>query len=101
MKKTILGIALGAAALLASTVASAHVDLAVGIGIPGVVYAPEPEYVAPPPPVAYAPPPPAVIAYGDDDDWRARRWREHEWREHEHREHEWREHEWHDRGWGN
>jgi hypothetical protein len=95
MKKTILGVVLGAAALAASTAAFAHVDVALG-----VAYAPaQPVYVAPPP-VAYAPPPVAV-AWRGDDDWRAREWREHEWRQRERREHQWREREWrdHDR-WG-
>ncbi|MEX3949051.1 hypothetical protein AB4Y45_05180 [Paraburkholderia sp. EG287A] len=101
MKRTILGVVLGAAALAASSAAFAHVDLAVGVNLPGAAYAPaEPVYVAPPP-VAYAPPPVAV-AWRGDDDWRARQWREHEWREHERREHQWREREWHDNGrWGN
>lgn len=102
MNRTILGVVFGAAALLASTAASAHMDVAVGVEVPGIVYAaPPPEYLAPAPPVAYAPPPPPVeMAYRGDNDWRARQWREHEWREHERHEHEWREHEWHDRGWG-
>jgi hypothetical protein len=98
MKKTIFSVVLGATALVVSTAAFAHVDVALGIGVPGAVYAPaQPAYVAPPP-VAYAPPPPAEMAYRSDDDWRARQWREHEWREREHREHEWREHAWHDEG---
>jgi len=102
MNKTILGVIFGAAALAASTAASAHVDVALGIGVPGVAYAPvQPVYADPPPPVAYAPAP-DEMAYRDDDDWRRREWREHEWREHERREHEWREnHAWQDRGgWG-
>jgi hypothetical protein len=100
MSKIILGAALGFAVLTVSTAASAHVDLAIGVGVPVGVYAPaEPVYVAPPP-VAYAPAPVAV-AYGGYDDWRAREWREHEWRRHEWREHEWHEREWRDRGrWG-
>ena len=48
-KKLILGAVLGVAALAASGVASAHVDLSVGIGVPAYV-APAPVYVAPPPP---------------------------------------------------
>ncbi|RQS12794.1 hypothetical protein [Burkholderia sp. Bp8998] len=94
-KKLILGAVLGVAALAASGVASAHVDLSVGIGVPGVYAAPEPVYVAPPQPVYVAPSPPvmyAPVGYRDDD-WRARQWREHEWRRRE-----WREHEWRDRG---
>ena len=85
-KKLILGAVLGVAALAASGVASAHVDLSVGIGVPGVYTAPTPVYVAPPPPVMYAP-------VGYRDDWRARQWREREWRRHE----AWREHAWHER----
>lgn len=88
-KKLLLGAVIGAAALAASGVASAHVDLSVGIGVPRVYTAPAPVYVAPPP-VAYAP-----VGYRYDD-WRAREWREREWRRHEWREHEWRER---DRGW--
>ncbi|HDR9473684.1 hypothetical protein [Burkholderia multivorans] len=83
-KKLLLGAVIGVAALAASGVASAHVDLSVGIGVPGVYTAPAPVYVAPPP-VAYAP-----VGYRYDD-WRAREWREREWRRHE-----WRER---DRGW--
>ncbi|AYY98743.1 hypothetical protein EGY19_15660 [Burkholderia multivorans] len=83
-KKLLLGAVIGVAALAASGVASAHVDLSVGIGVPGVYTAPAPAYVAPPP-VAYAP-----VGYRYDD-WRAREWREREWRRHEWREHEWRE----------
>ncbi|KVN04783.1 hypothetical protein [Burkholderia diffusa] len=83
-KKLILGAVLGVAALAASGVASAHVDLSVGIGVPGVYAAPEPVYVAPPP-VMYAP-----VGYRDDD-WRARQWREHEWRRREWRERAWRD----------
>ncbi|WP_261544060.1 hypothetical protein [Burkholderia multivorans] len=83
-KKLLLGAVIGVAALAASGVASAHVDLSVGIGVPGVYTAPAPVYVAPPP-VAYAP-----VGYRYDD-WRAREWREREWRRHEWREHEWRE----------
>jgi hypothetical protein len=108
MKNKFLGVAFGLAALAASTAASAHVDIGVGIGFPVGVYAPaEPAY-APPPPVVYAAPPPVVygpppvaVAYGDDDDRRTREWRErHEWREGEWRRHEWREHEWRERhGW--
>jgi hypothetical protein len=86
-------IGVGIAALGMSKAASAHVDVAFGIGIPA-----EPVYVAPPQ-VAYAPPPVAVGYWGGDDDgWRQREWRRREWREHEWREHEWREH--HGWGWG-
>ncbi len=86
---TVIGV--GIAALAMSNAASAHVDVAVGIGFPMAA----PVYVAPPQ-VAYAPPPVAVGYWGGDDGWR-----EHEWRRREWREHEWREHEWHEHhGWG-
>ncbi|RAS33149.1 hypothetical protein [Paraburkholderia bryophila] len=92
MNKKILGAALGLAVLAASTEASAHVDAAIGLGIPGAVYAPAEPVYASPPPVMYAPAPVAV-AYGGDDDWRAREWRgRREWREREWRRQEWREH---------
>ncbi|WP_322061962.1 hypothetical protein [Paraburkholderia sp. J63] len=87
MNKTILGMIVGVAALAASTAASAHVDVALGVDVPGVACAPaQPVYVAPPAPV--------TVAWRGDDDWRAREWREREWREHERREHQRRE--WHD-----
>ncbi|MBP0589805.1 hypothetical protein J8I87_08760 [Paraburkholderia sp. LEh10] len=101
MKKMMLGAAIGLTMLAASAAASAHVDVAVGLGVPGVI-------VAPVQPV-YAAPAPVVVGYGDDwradEDWRARRaWREREWREREWRRHEaWREHEWRERDrarWG-
>lgn len=70
MNKKILGAALGLAVLAASSAASAHVDVAIGLGVPGAVYVPaEPVYASPP--VVYGPAPVAV-AYGDD--WRAREW---------------------------
>ena len=78
--------------LAASAAASAHVDVAVGLGVPGVVVPAQPVYAAPAP---------MVVGYGDD--WRERReWREREWREHEWRRHQaWREHEWRERQrWG-
>jgi hypothetical protein len=89
MNKTIVGAALGLAVLAASTAASAHSDVAIGVGVPATVYSPALAYAAPP--ATYAP---ALVAVGyrDHDDWRAREWREHKWREHEWREHEWREH---------
>jgi arsenate reductase len=89
MNKKILGAVLGVAVLAASSAASAHVDLAVGIGVPGYYAAPQPVYVAPPPPVA--------VAYGygyDDGGWRAREWRERRerhWRHEARREERWRE----------
>jgi len=94
MNKKLIAAVIGFAALAASTAASAHVDLAIGVGIPAPVYVePQPVYVAPP--VAYAPAPVAVD-YWHRDDWREREWRRHEWREHEWRDHEWRGR----RGWG-
>ncbi|SIT42245.1 conserved exported hypothetical protein [Paraburkholderia piptadeniae] len=89
MKKMMLGAAIGLTMLAASAAASAHVDVAVGLGVPGVVVPAQPVYAAPAP---------VAVGYVDDD-WRARReWREHEWREHEWRRHQaWREHEWRER----
>ncbi|MEX3764756.1 hypothetical protein [Paraburkholderia phenoliruptrix] len=76
----------------ASSAALAHVDVGVNIGVPGVVYAPEPVY-APPPPV-YAPPPPVVVVspgwYGDRYYDGHRYWERREWEE-RHREREWRD----------
>ncbi|WGS42010.1 hypothetical protein LFL97_00225 [Burkholderia sp. JSH-S8] len=97
MNRKLLGAVLGIAVLAASGAASAHVDVAVGIGVPGVYAAPAPVYAAPPP-VAYAPPVMVAPVGYRYDDWRAREWREREWRRHEWREHEWRERAWRDRG---
>ncbi|WP_087135523.1 hypothetical protein [Caballeronia arationis] len=88
-----------------STVASAHVDVGIGLVAPAPLYYPA-QPVYPPPPMVYAPPPPPVVygpqpalVYGDDD-WRQREWREHrEWRKRQWRHHEERarEHAWHER----
>ena len=93
MNKKLVGGLIGLAVLGVSTAASAHVDLAVGIGFPAAVYAaPQPVYAAPP---AYvAAPAPVAVGYWRGDDWRERAWRRREWRENEWREHQWREHEW-------
>ena len=84
MKTKILGAVFGLAVLAASTAASAHVNLAIGVAAPVAVYAP-----AAPMAVSYG-------GYGGDD-WREREWRRHEWREHEWRRERWREHEWRER----
>jgi hypothetical protein len=87
--------AIGVGLWAASNLAQAHVDLSVGIGVPGV-----PVYAAP----AYVPAPPPVVAYpayggyydqgyDDDHDWRHERYER--WREHEHERWE-HEHRWHD-----
>ncbi|MEA3117440.1 MAG: hypothetical protein QOI13_710 [Paraburkholderia sp.] len=117
MNKKLVGGLIGLAVLAVSTAASAHVDLAVGIGFPApmvysaptpVYVAPQPVYVAPQPVYAPAPPayvggppvyvggPPQVaVGYWDRDNWREREWRRREWREHA-----WREHDRGDRrGW--
>ena len=47
MNKKILGAVLGLSVLMVSAAASAHVNVDVGIGVPGY-YAPQPVYVAPP-----------------------------------------------------
>ncbi|MFK0377326.1 hypothetical protein [Pandoraea sp. NPDC090278] len=69
MKRILIIAALGAAATVASTAASARVDVGLYLGMPApVVVAPQP-----------------VVYYGRDryDDWRERRWEERR----------------HDRGW--
>lgn len=80
MKRILIIAALGAAAAIASSAASAHVDVGVYLGVPApvvvappVYVAPEPVYVAPRP-VYVAPQP--VVYYGHDrwSDWRERRW---------------------------
>ncbi|CAH2797895.1 MAG: FIG00461860: hypothetical protein [uncultured Paraburkholderia sp.] len=79
----------------ASSVALAHVDVGVNIGVPGVAYAPEP--------VCEVPPPSAVVVvnpgwYGDRYYDGHRYWERREW-EDRHREREWHEaHGWHN-GW--
>ncbi|NRO96683.1 hypothetical protein GWC77_12205 [Paraburkholderia sp. NMBU_R16] len=92
MNKKLVGALIGLTVLGVSSAASAHVDLAIGVGIPAPVYvAPQPVYVAPPAP-AYAAP--VAVGYYRGDDWREREWRRREWREHEWREHQWRERRW-------
>jgi hypothetical protein len=75
----------------ASSAALAHVDVGVNIGIPSVVYAPEPVY-APPPPVYVEPPAAVVISpgwYGERYYDGHRYWERSEWDEHHHDEREW------------
>jgi len=89
-----------------SSLALAHVDVGVDIGVPGVVYAPQPVYAAPPPeyappPPEYAPPPQAAIViapgwYGDRYYDGHRYWERHDWEEHHH---DWEEHHHGDRDW--
>ncbi|ALM86563.1 hypothetical protein [Bordetella sp. N] len=69
MKKHWLVAGLGAAALMISSAAMARVDVGIAIGVPPLVVAPAPVYVAPPPPVYvapapvyYGPPAPVVVA---------------------------------------
>lgn len=88
MRKNLISAIVGGAILVASSMASAHVDVGIGIGIPGPVFIPaQPVYEAPPP-IVYAPAP--VAAYGYPEDWRERdwherqEWRERQWRHHEH-----------------
>ncbi|WP_341315574.1 hypothetical protein WN982_10235 [Paraburkholderia sp. IMGN_8] len=75
----------------ASSVALAHVDVGVNIGIPGAVYAPEPVY-APPPPVYVQPPPVVVVSpgwYGERYYDGHRYWERREWEERHHENREW------------
>jgi hypothetical protein len=87
MNKKILGAVLGLSVLMVSAAAYAHVDVAVGIGVPGY-YAPQPVYVAPPVAVAYG-----YGGYGGyrDEGWREREWHRREWRHEQWRENHWRE----------
>lgn len=81
--------------IAASSVALAHVDVGVNIGVPGVVYAPEPVYAAPEPP----PPPPPVYApavvvvnpgwYGDRYYDGHRYWERRDWEARHHDQREW------------
>lgn len=75
----------------ASSVALAHVDVGVSIGVPGVAYAPEAVY-APPPPVYVEPPAAVVISpgwYGDRYYDGRRYWERREWQERHRGEREW------------
>jgi hypothetical protein len=62
MKKDILSLVFGVLVLTAASVASARVNIDLGIGIPIGGYAPPPAVVYQPAPY-YAPPPP-VVYYG-------------------------------------
>src|SRR5471032_268282 len=93
MNKKILGAVLGLSVLMVSAAAYAHVDVAVGIGVPGY-YAPAPVYVAPPPVVV-------GYGYGGYGGYRDEGRREREWRHREWRHEAWREnHERDRRGYG-
>jgi len=74
-----------------SSLAFAHVDVGVNIGIPGAVYAPEPVYA--PPQQVYVQPPAAVVIgpgwYGDRYYDGRRYWERQEWEERHRREREW------------
>ncbi|MDE2414305.1 MAG: hypothetical protein KGM60_06045 [Comamonadaceae bacterium] len=103
IKRLALVVLLGVAA----TSALAEVNVSVGIGLPGLVYAqpvpvyaPPPAYVVPRP--VYAPPPVMVLPQpmyaprwrGDDDDhdeWK--KWRKHQYKEHRHWRREWGDHD--------
>ncbi|KAA1012005.1 hypothetical protein FVF58_12865 [Paraburkholderia panacisoli] len=96
-------------AISASSAALAHVDVGVNIGVPGVVYAPEPVYAPPPPPV-YAPAPPVVVVspgwYGERYYDGHRYWERREWEERHHERRDWHDdrRDWrdargHDNGW--
>jgi hypothetical protein len=79
-----------------SSLALAHVDVGVDIGVPGVVYAPQPVYVAPPPEYAPPPPPQAAIViapgwYGDRYYDGHRYWERRDWEARHHDERNWRE----------
>lgn len=106
MKRLAIIGALGGTMLAITSTAQAHVNVDIGIGVPGVVYAepapvyaPPPVYVAPQPvyvprPVVVAPAPVYAAPYwagrddDDDDDRGERRWRRRGHREHgEHGEH--------------
>jgi len=85
-----------------SSLAMAHVDVGVDIGVPGVVYAPQPVYAEPPP--VYAPPPPppqaaVVIApgwYGDRYYDGHHYWNRRDWEARHHDDRYWREaHDYH------
>jgi len=91
MNKKILGAVLGLTVLAASSAASAHVDLAIGVGIPAPV-------VVAPPPSVYVAPAVVPVGYVGYEDWRARQWHEREWRERQWRRDEWRAHH-DDYGW--
>ncbi|QBC33677.1 MULTISPECIES: hypothetical protein [Pandoraea] len=93
MKRMLIVAALGAAAAVASSAASARTDIGVYLGLPMPVVEAPPVYVAPQPvyvqprPMYEAPSP--VVYYGRDrwDDWRDRRWEDRHDRGHH-------------RGWG-
>jgi hypothetical protein len=88
MQKILIAALIGTAALAASSAASAHVDVAIGLGIPGVVYEAPPVIYAPPQVVTYGYPYGYQYGYGGGDG----DWREHEWHRREWRERHWRHH---------
>jgi hypothetical protein len=85
-------IAAGVVALGISGIASAHVNVGLNIGLPGVVVGPPPVvYAPPPPPVVYQAPPPVyygappvlVVGWHGDRYWDGHRyWGRDEWARH-------------------
>ncbi|MGF6931208.1 hypothetical protein OKW41_000347 [Paraburkholderia sp. UCT70] len=90
MKRAILSLAVGISAVCASSVAFAHVDVGVFLGVPGPVYAAPPAVVyEAPPQVVYAPAPVYGYAYRYEGDYGdERRWHDHGrhrgWEHHRH-----------------
>jgi hypothetical protein len=80
-KRLILPTLLGAAALLASSLAVARVDVGINVGVPAPVYvAPAPVYAAPPPAAYVVGGPVVVLGWHGDRYWDGHRyWSRHDW----------------------
>jgi len=80
-KHIILPALLGAAALLTSSLAIAHVDVGINLGVPAPVYvAPAPVYVAAPPPAYVVGGPVVIVGWHGNRYWDGHRyWSRHDW----------------------
>lgn len=72
--RNLISAIVGGGILVPSSMASAHVDVGISIGIPGPAVVPAQRVYVAPPPIVHAPAPAA--AYGYADDWRERDWHE-------------------------
>lgn len=87
MKRAVILAAATAVTALASSIAQAHTDIGVYLGVPGPVIVAPPPVVYQAPPVVYSPAP-AMYGYPYEGEYREHReWRDEGWHRREHHHH--------------